>query len=69
MEHIKQLVDAYIKGEGITKDTLIKTLGMSRSGYYAKMGGLTPWDLDEAARLSGLLGITIDEFAAHVLDR
>lgn len=69
MEHIKLLVDAYIKKEGITKDALIKTLRMSRSAFYAKMGGLAPWDLDEAARLSGLLGITIDEFAAHALDR
>lgn len=69
MEHIKQLVDAYIKKEGITKDALVKTLGMSRSAFYAKMSGLAPWDLDEAARLSFCLGITVDEFAAYALDR
>lgn len=68
MEQIKELVNDYVANEGITKEVLIKErLQMSRSAFYAKMRGLVPWELDEAIRLSALLGITVDEFARHAV--
>lgn len=63
MEELKALVDNYVKAEGITKSELAERLGIGRSALYEKLGGRNSWFLDEAVKLSGLLGITVDELA------
>jgi plasmid maintenance system antidote protein VapI len=63
MDGLKVLVGNYAKSEGITKDELAERIGIGRSSLYAKLSGQTPWFLDEAVKLSGLLGITVDELA------
>lgn len=63
MEKLKALVGDYVKAEGITKNELAERMGIGRSALYAKLGGQTPWLLDEAVKLAELLGITVDELA------
>lgn len=63
MEELKALVGNYVKAEGITKSELAERLGIGRSALYEKLSGRNPWFLDEAVKLSGLLGITVDELA------
>ena len=67
MSGLKEVVKSYVKAEGITKDDLAERLGIRRSAFYMKMGGKSPWTLNEAVKLSGLLGITVDELAELAL--
>ena len=63
MEELKVRVAEYVKAEGITKDDLADQLGIGRNAFYKRLGGHVSWHLDEAVKLSGLLGITVDELA------
>ena len=63
---LKALVDGYVKAEGITKDALANSLGISRCALFARLKGRTMWHLDEAIKLSELLGVPIDELARLV---
>lgn len=67
MEELQAIVYGYVKSAGITKDDLAGQLGIGRSAFYAKMGGLSPWYLDEAVRLSGLLNVPLDELAKKMV--
>lgn len=63
MERLKALVDEYVRAEGITKDDLADQLGIGRNAFYRRLAGQNSWLLEEAVKLSGLLGITVDELA------
>lgn len=61
MEEIKKHVDAFVKTNITTKDAVAKGIGMSRSSFYEKLAGRSPWMLDEAIALADFMGITISQ--------
>ena len=61
MEEIKKHVDAFVKTNITTKDAVAKGIGMSRSSFYEKLAGKSPWMLDEAIALADFMGITISQ--------
>lgn len=56
-------VDAYSREHGTTRDELAEALGMKRGSLYNKLEGKTEFTLEEAHKLSSMLGITVDELA------
>ena len=63
MDGLKALVNDHVKSQHITKAEFAKQLGITRSAFYAKLGGYSPWYLDEAVRLSRLLDVPLGELA------
>lgn len=67
MGDLKEVVNSYVKAEGITKDDLAERLGIGRSAFYMKMGGNSPWTLNEAVTLSKLLRLSLEDLVELAL--
>lgn len=65
MDNLKSLLDGYVKAEGITKEELANRLNISRGTLFYRLNG-SMWRLDEAAKLSELLGVPLTELARLV---
>lgn len=61
MDSIKERVGAYLVREGKTKGELASELGMSTATLHSKLNGLTDFSLQQAIRLSKILGCTVSE--------
>ena len=66
MKQLKKMLAVYEVEHGVTGEAIAKAIGTSYQTLYAKLNGKTKkgFLLDEAAALSEILGITIDEFCA-----
>lgn len=61
MEAINANVNRYVKENDTTKDAVAKGIGISRSSFYDKLAGKSPWMLEEAIKLSDVMGCTVQE--------
>lgn len=58
-----ELLDEYIKLNGIKYDYIAKEMGISRNAFYRKRKGLTPFRKSEVYLLVNMLNIVGDDKA------
>ena len=61
MERFNENVLLLMAKRGVSKKSLIDHLGISRSAFYAKLAGVSPWYLDEAVKIADFLGVGIGQ--------
>lgn len=64
--NLKERINEYTKAENITRDELANRLGISRGTLFYRLNG-SMWRIDEAAKLSKLLGLSLEEFCELVV--
>lgn len=61
MEAISANVNRYVKENATTKDAIARDIGISRSSFYDKLAGKSPWMLDEVIELSDVMGCSVQD--------
>ncbi len=59
--NLSEKVNEYAETNGVTRDELADSLGMSRSSLFNKVRGSYEFSLSEAYTLSRILGVSLDE--------
>lgn len=59
--NLSEKVNEYAEMNGVTRDALADSLGMSRSSFFNKVRGSYEFSLSEAYALSRILGVSLDE--------
>lgn len=59
--NLSEKVNEYAETNGVTRDALADSLGMSRSSFFNKLRGSYEFRLSEAHALSRILGVSLDE--------
>lgn len=63
---LTEKVNQYVETHDTNREEIASQLGMNRQSLYNKLNGKTEFTMEEAYKLSRMLGITVDELAEAV---
>ena len=61
IESIDNAITVYLRRSGKTQDKLAEEIGMTAASLMNKRKGLTDFKLSELVKLSGIVGLSLDD--------